>query len=138
MSKKVLPGAPQQTSPHLRPTNTDYIPIQRILGDYISNRFSRQTLPFVVSVTTLGIPELDNVLDLAAMNGRVVKLKIHDISREKRAEFRGEPVYHFLTGTYYIIEVAHKMTTAGYRTHLKLQRSAFSVDSSTSLTPENH
>jgi hypothetical protein len=118
--------------------NTDYVPIKKILGHYIANRFSWSTLPFVVEVTTLGIPELDNILDLASMNGRVVKLKLHDISREKRAEFRGEPVYHFLTGTYYIIEIAHKMTTAGYRTQLKLQRTAFSLDSSTSLTPEIH
>lgn len=73
-------------------------------------------MPFKLSLTTVGIPELSNpIVDIGSLGNRVVSLKI----RELRVPGKQE---HWLSGKYHIVGYEHSISSAGYETRLHLYR----------------
>ena len=92
----------------------------QVTSDYILNKVGSSMYAFQLSLNTLGIPELDSVEDLLGINDRVIKLLIHDISKEKTS--KGVPVYHWLSGKYVLQGITHSIGLKGYQSGLNLIR----------------
>ena len=91
-----------------------------VTSDYILNKVDTSMYAFQLSLQTLGLPELDSVEDLLGINDRVIKLLIHDISKEKTS--KGVPVYHWLSGKYVLQGITHSIGLKGYQSSLHLIR----------------
>ena len=92
----------------------------QVTSDYILNKVGSSMYAFQLNLNTLGIPELDSVEDLLGTNDRVIKLLIHDISKEKTS--KGVPVYHWLSGKYVLQGITHSIGLKGYQSSLHLIR----------------
>ena len=92
----------------------------QVTSEYILNKVNSSMFAFQLNLSTLGIPELDSVEDLLGVNDRVIKLLIHDISKEKTS--KGVPVYHWLSGKYVLQGITHSIGLKGYQSILHLIR----------------
>ena len=76
--------------------------------------------PTQVRVKSLGIPELDTVMDVS--NLRSIALDVHDLSKERITGVRN---IHWISGTYTPFEIKHTVSPSeGYLTEISLLRNS--------------